>query len=111
MWNAYGTSSLQPPVNRANEVNIGLLILFAFSFSQHQGKENQIKINVQAQGTLDFMPTLFITPNVIKHVDFSKCTFCYACIDFNSNEFAFIIIYFSQIINTTLVYFFDHEKE
>ena len=34
MWNAYGTSSLQPPVNKANEVNIGLLILFAFSFSQ-----------------------------------------------------------------------------
>lgn len=57
------------------------------------------------------MPTLFITPNVIKYVDFNKCTFCYACIDFNSNEFAFIIIYFGQIINTTLVYFFDHEKE
>lgn len=57
------------------------------------------------------MPTLFITPNVIKYVDFNKCTFCYACIDFNSNEFAFIIIYFSQIINITLVYFFNHEKE
>lgn len=57
------------------------------------------------------MPTLSITPNVIKYVDFNKCTFCLACIDFNSNEFAFIIIYFSQIINTTLVYFYDHEKE
>lgn len=35
-----GTNSLQSPVHRANEVNIGLLILFAFSFSPHQGKEN-----------------------------------------------------------------------
>lgn len=102
MWDTHGTNSLRSSVNKANEVKVGLLILFAFSFSQHQGKENQIKINVQAQETLDFMPTLFITSNVIKYVDFNKCAFCCACIHFSNNEFAFIN--FSQVINTTRLF-------
>lgn len=38
------------PVNKANEMNIGLLILFAFSFSQHQGKKIRSKLMFRLKG-------------------------------------------------------------